>query len=249
MKKLGLIGYPLGHSFSKKYFSEKFIREGIEGYEYETYPLASITELTALLARVPELVGLNVTIPYKELVTGYLHERSAVVKKTGACNCISIEDGKLIGHNTDVIGFEQSLRNSFPNLPNKALVFGTGGAAKAVEYVLRKLAIEYKLVSRKPGVHQYSYEQVSPEVIRETKLLINTTPTGMAPHITEAPQIPYENIGPSHCLFDLIYNPERTLFLQKGEQQGATVQNGMEMLVLQAEESWKIWSAASGNSH
>lgn len=245
MKKLGLIGFPLGHSFSKKYFTEKFIREGITGYEYETFPIPSIVELPDLVKRIPTLVGLNVTIPYKEDVVGFLQEKSEVVKKIGACNCIRIEESRLFGYNTDVIGFERSLVNAFPVLPNKALVLGTGGAAKAVEYVLNKLAIEYKLVSRKPGVHQLSYEQVTPEIIKETKLLINTTPLGMAPHITEAPPIPYDTIGSSHCLFDLIYNPEKTLFLQKGELQGATVQNGLEMLILQAEESWKIWSGLS----
>lgn len=243
MKQFGLIGYPLGHSFSKKYFTEKFEREGISDCQYETYPIDSIERLPELIRSIPDLRGLNVTIPYKEKVIPYLADRSEVVKQTGACNCILVREGQLTGHNTDVIGFRQSLERSFPSLPATALVLGTGGAAKAVEYVLKQLKISFRYVSRKPSVNNLSYEQVSPSLLAQTHLLINTTPLGMQPHITEAPPIPYEAIGKDHCLFDLIYNPAETLFLRKGLAQGARVRNGLEMLVIQAEESWKIWNS------
>lgn len=243
MKKFGLIGYPLGHSFSKKYFTEKFEKEGIEQAQYDTYPIESIELLPAILANNPELKGLNVTIPYKELVIPYLHKKSPVVQKINACNCIKVVDGKLEGHNTDAIGFEASLKAAFPNLPSKALILGTGGAAKAVEYVLQQNKIQYKFVSRKPSAYSFSYEQVTPAVVKEYKLIINTTPLGMFPHVVEAPQIPYEALSNEHCLYDVVYNPEKTLFLQKGEERGAAIKNGLEMLVLQAEASWEIWNS------
>lgn len=243
MKQYGLIGYPLGHSFSKKYFTEKFQREGITDRAYETYPLASIRELPALLESHPDLCGLNVTIPYKEEVMGFLHTQSDVVKQVGACNCIKIVGGKLEGHNTDVIGFRRSLEQSFPKLPAKALILGTGGAAKAVAWVLQQLHIEFRYVSRKQGAYSFSYQQLTPAIIAEYGLIINTTPLGMAPQIVEAPPIPYEALTPQHCLFDLIYNPAETLFMQKGKERGASVQNGADMLVIQAEESWTIWNS------
>lgn len=242
MKRFGLIGYPLGHSFSKKYFTEKFQREGITDCSYEVYPLPNIDQLTALLKKEPELAGLNVTIPHKEKVIGFLHEKTRVVSKTGACNCIQIRKGKLIGHNTDVVGFQQSLQKSFPDLPSRALILGTGGSSKAVEYVLKQLKIPYIFVSRKPSTHNLSYEQLTPGIVKESGLIINTTPLGMFPQVVEAPPIPYDAIGPQHCLFDLIYNPEKTLFLQKGADRGANIQNGLDMLIIQAEESWKIWN-------
>lgn len=243
MKRFGLIGYPLGHSFSKKYFTDKFQNEGLQDHLYETFPIEDILSVKEILRAHPDLAGFNVTIPHKETIVALLDEYSPVVEKIRACNCVLVRDGKLIGYNTDVLGFQQSLQKSFPVLPSKALILGTGGAAKAVEYVLGQLNIGYKLVSRKPSTHNLSYEQVTPAVINEHKLIINTTPLGMYPRVVEAPPIPYEALGGEHCLFDLIYNPERTLFLQKGAEQGAAVQNGWEMLVIQAEESWKIWSA------
>lgn len=243
MKQYGLIGYPLGHSFSKKYFTEKFQREGISGVSYETFPIPSIRDLPALLKEQPTLAGFNVTIPYKEQVTGFLDGASEVVRQTGACNCVKIENGKLFGHNTDVIGFERSLVKSFPQLPTHALVLGTGGAAKAVVWVLQKLKIDFKYVSRKPAAYNLSYEQLNAEVLQQHQLIINTTPLGMFPQVVEAPPIPYEALTPQHCLFDLIYNPATTLFMQKGLDKGARVQNGLDMLVIQAEESWAIWNA------
>jgi shikimate dehydrogenase len=243
MRLFGLIGYPLSHSFSKKYFTEKFEREDLPDCRYEQFPIASIDELKSLLSQQPDLCGLNVTIPYKEQVLSFLHEKDTVVKQINACNCISIQKGKLKGYNTDVLGFELSLKEFLQSQHRKALILGTGGAAKAVEFVLHKLGIVYKHVSRKPSVSAYSYEQLTPAIIADHTLIINTTPLGMYPAITEAPPIPYHAITAGHYLFDLIYNPAKTLFLQKGEEQGCLTKNGHDMLVIQAEESWKIWSS------
>lgn len=242
MRLFGLIGYPLSHSFSKKYFTEKFEREGLSDCRYEQFSIANIDELKNVLEQHPDLCGLNVTIPYKEQVISYLDSRNEIVKKIKACNCIRIDQGKLKGYNTDVIGFEQSLKKNLRPHHTHALILGTGGAAKAVEYVLDKEGIKYKYVSRKPSAKSFSYEQLTPDLIGMYQLIINTTPLGMYPAVTEAPPIPYTSLTSSHYLFDLIYNPEKTLFLRKGEESGATISNGYEMLVTQADESWKIWS-------
>lgn len=244
MKQYGLIGYPLTHSFSKKYFTEKFQQENITDCSYENFPLEDINQLSELL-QLPYLKGLNVTIPYKESVLSFLTEQSDVVKATGACNCIKIEAGKLKGFNTDVVGFEQSLKKFLKPYHTKALIFGTGGAAKAVEYVLQKLDIDYLLVSRKKGnAKTISYHELKVELLQQYLLLINTTPLGMYPKIDDCPDIAYDYLTPKHHLFDLVYNPEKTLFLKNGEAKGASIQNGHEMLLLQAEESWKIWNEA-----
>ena len=242
MRLFGLIGYPLSHSFSKKYFTEKFEKEKLASCKYELFPIATVTELKDLIKKNPELAGLNVTIPYKEQVLPLLDESDAIVSKIKACNCIMIFDGKLKGFNTDVTGFEQSLKEKLQPHHTNALILGGGGAAKAVEFVLRKLNIEFRYVSRKPSVHNYSYEQLTPDIIADHTLIINTTPLGMYPSVNEAPPIPYDALNGSHYLFDLVYNPDKSLFLQKGEQQGAVIKNGYEMLVIQAEESWKIWN-------
>jgi len=244
MRAYGLIGHPLSHSFSQRYFIEKFEREGIEGCRYELFPLPSIGDLPVLLDREAHLCGLNVTIPYKQQVIPYLHAMDDVVLSTGACNCIRIEDGRLLGHNTDVIGFERSLGELLRPVQDKALVLGTGGAAKAVHYVLKKIGIPFREISRNALREVLSYAQLTAEMVREHRLLINTTPLGMYPDVGTCPEIPYDAIGPDHYLFDLVYNPARTLFLQKGEERGATVANGADMLRIQAEESWKIWNDA-----
>jgi shikimate dehydrogenase len=243
MRTFGLIGYPLTHSFSQRYFTEKFEREGITDSSYFNFSIAGIEELSGVLED-GELRGLNVTIPYKRAVLDYLHYKSEVVEAIGACNCIRIEGGRLTGHNTDVVGFEQSLARRLEPHHRQALVLGTGGASKAVEYVLRKRGIGYRRVSRGPGpdTGDMSYEQVDAGMLAEATLIINTTPVGMYPHEGECPQLPYQALTSRHYLFDLIYNPARTLFLQKGEAQGAVVENGNEMLILQAEESWRIWN-------
>jgi len=260
MKKYGLIGYPLSHSFSKKYFSDKFEKEHIKGSEYELYPIGHITELPALLKDHPGLCGLNVTIPYKQSVLKYLDRIEEDAKKIGAVNCIRIHaansidansdgeagtighDFRLEGFNTDLYGFEMSLKPLLTNRQDHALVLGDGGAAKAVKCVLENLGITYTLVTRKPQHDSVLYKDLKPHHIEDNLLIINTTPLGMTPHIDECPPIPYENITGDHLLYDLVYNPEKTVFLQKGEQQGAMIKNGLEMLILQAEKSWEIWT-------
>ena len=242
MRFFGLIGYPLTHSFSKNYFTEKFKNEAIDDCRYENFELADINELSEVLDSHPELVGLNVTIPYKESVLAFINESDDVVKKIKACNCIKILEKKLIGYNTDVVGFEKSLLKKLNSSHKNALILGTGGAAKAVEYVLRKRRIHYHYVSRYPSVKNFSYEQLTPSIMEKHSLIINASPLGMYPKVTEAPPLPYEAITEKHFLFDLIYNPEKTLFLRKGAERGAEIENGYGMLVEQAEESWKIWN-------
>jgi shikimate dehydrogenase len=240
MRKFGLIGYPLSHSFSKKYFSDIFSKEGIDA-EYNNYPIENIGMVMSLLED-PLLEGINVTIPYKEAVLSYLNELSEAVKEIGACNCIRIRDGKTKGFNTDVLGFDRSLSKKLRPVNNKALVLGTGGAAKAVCYVLRQRNIPYHQVSRKPKESIISYADVTHAMIEEHRLLINTTPLGMYPNTNECPALPYEAITADHYLYDLVYNPEKTLFLQKGEERGAVIENGHDMLIIQANESRKIWN-------
>ena len=241
MRQFGLIGYPLAQSFSQKFFTEKFEKENLADCRYDKFSIRSIDDLANILKTNPELCGLNITIPYKEQVVSFLDEKSALVKKIKACNCIKIKNGKLTGYNTDAPAFEQSLKEKLQPYHTKALILGTGGAAKAVEYSLRQLNISYKYVSRKPSAKSFSYEQLTDALMQDYPLVINTTPLGMHPNIVEAPQIPYHALTPKHYLFDVVYNPVKTLFLQKGEAKGATIKNGYEMLVLQAEESWRIW--------
>ena len=243
MRAFGLIGYPLGHSFSKKYFTDKFNREGITGNVYELYPLEQIGQLRDLLASNPDLAGLNVTIPYKEQVIAYLDSMSPVVEEIGACNCIHIKDGHLSGHNTDVIGFSRSLLPKLKPHHKQALILGTGGSSKAVAFTLKELGIPFLQVSRTPIDGMIGYEEIDQSMLESHTLLINTTPVGMYPEIEKAPAIPYAFIGADQYLFDLVYNPERTRFLQEGVLRGATVENGSEMLVIQAEASWDIWNS------
>lgn len=243
MKRYGLIGYPLSHSFSQRYFADKFEREGIRDCSYSNFSLPEIGALSAILAE-PELCGLNVTIPYKQQVIPFLHELTRVVEAIGACNCIRVMHGRLVGHNTDVIGFKQSLIRQLAPHHRQALVLGTGGASKAVEYVLRELGIGYRMVSRRPrpDTGDLAYEDVDRGVLAEATLVINTTPVGMYPEVDACPRLPYEAVTSRHYFFDLIYNPERTLFLHHAASRGALVENGHEMLILQAEESWRIWN-------
>lgn len=244
MKQLGLIGYPLTHSFSKKYFGEKFERENIEGWQYELYPLAQITDFNALLRGGQNWVGINVTIPYKEAVLPYLDELDAEAAAIGAVNCIKIgADGRLRGYNTDVYGFEVSLRQFLngAQLP-RALVLGTGGAAKGVWFVLQKLGIEPLYVSRNPPKGGICYADLTPEKIANYPLIVNTTPLGMSPNIESVVPIPFEGLTSQHYLYDLVYNPAITTFLKLGQEQGAHIKNGMDMLYLQAEKGWEIWN-------
>lgn len=245
MRLFGLIGYPLTHSFSKNYFAEKFAREGIDDCRYENFQMQNIAELKNTIAQNQDLRGLNVTIPHKESVLNFLSERDHLVQQTGACNCIKIENEKLLGFNTDVIGFEKSLKSKLKSNHVRALILGTGGAAKAVEFVLNKNGIDFVRVSRRAHEKQLTYPELTPEILESHTLIINTTPIGMYPRIDEMPEIPYEALGPNHFLFDLIYNPATTIFLKKGEEKGTITQNGYDMLVYQAEESWQIWNNTS----
>jgi shikimate dehydrogenase len=243
MRLFGLIGYPLSHSFSQKYFEEKFKREEITDCRYELFPLKSIDNLKEILKQNPNLEGLNVTIPYKQQVLPYLYSFSDILKEIKACNCIKIIEGKLFGYNTDVIGFEKSLLPLLKPWHKRALILGNGGATAAVTFVLKKLRIGFDIVSR--SLHANStlcYKDLGEQVMKGSLLIINTTPLGMHPQTDQYPNIPYEFITSKHLLYDLIYNPAKTLFLRKGEEKGATIKNGEEMLVLQAEESWRIWN-------
>ena len=239
MKLYGLIGVPLSHSFSKKYFTDKFLSEGIADTRYELFPLSTITDLPALLASYPALCGLNVTIPYKQQVLSYLHDTSHL--PLHACNCIKIVDGKLVGHNTDVAGFEQSFVEKLQPHHTKALILGTGGASLAVQFVLSKLGISFKLVSRSVGA-DYTYQQLSATILNEYHIVINTTPLGTYPNVDACPEIPYQYITAYHYCYDLVYNPAVTLFLQKAALQGAIIKNGSDMLKIQADVSWQIWN-------
>lgn len=242
----GLIGYPLTHSFSKRYFSEKFEREGIDGAAYELFPLKDIGHLPDLISQHSNLCGLNVTIPYKEAVIPFLDRLDAEAAAVGAVNTIRIESTGLTGYNTDVFGFEKSLSRFLEENSagiQSALVLGTGGAAKAVGFVLKKMGIAFRFVSRRPGKETLTYEQLDGLVMENSRLLINTTPLGMSPHTDTCPAVPYERLTAGHLLYDLVYNPEKTLFLKQGEARGCPVLNGLEMLYLQAERSWAIWNS------
>ena len=243
MKWYGLLGKTLKHSFSKAYFSKKFSSENIDDCRYENFELASINELPELLNGNPDIQGLNVTIPYKEEVLPFLDYENDIVKEINACNCIKISGGKLSGYNTDVIGFQQSLEKLLKSHHKSALIIGTGGSAKAVRYALNTLGVSYQNVSRTKTSSTITYEELDEESVKSHLLIVNTSPVGMYPKIEEAPAIPFQFVTPEHLLFDLTYNPEKTLFLKKGEEKGATISNGSEMLILQAEESWRIWNS------
>jgi len=243
MRLFGLVGYPLSHSFSQSFFTKKFSSMGMgEELVYQNFSIQDIDELPELLIRKIYLCGFNVTIPYKKQIIPFLHQLTPEVAEMGACNCVRIQNKKLIGYNTDIIGFENSLKPFLQKHHTHALVLGTGGAAAAVEFVLRKLNIAYLNVSRTSSNHAISYSDLNQAILSEHTLIINTSPVGQYPNVDESPNIPFEYIGPNHHLYDLIYNPTETLFLQKGRANGATIQNGYEMLVLQAEESWRIWN-------
>ena len=247
MKKLGLVGYPLTHSFSQKYFNNKFSKENIIDYKYINFPIQSIAQFTEIIVQNPELVGLNVTVPYKREVMQYLHQIDPVTLEVGAVNTIKItgktDKKSLIGFNTDIIGFEKSLLPLLKSNYEHALVLGTGGAAVAVTFVLNKLKIKTTKVSRKNQKNTLLYTDLTEEVIKKNKLIINTTPVGTFPRTEEYPEIPYYAITSDHLLYDLIYNPAESQFLRKGKKRGAMIKNGLEMLEIQAEESWKIWTA------
>lgn len=236
----GLIGKKLNYSFSSEYFKNKFEKEAIKDTEYINFQLANIADFEEVLEQNPNLKGLNVTIPYKQEIIPFLDELSEDAKRIGAVNTIEFKEGKLIGHNTDVIGFEQSLKPLLNSRHKKAVIFGIGGAAKAVAFVMKKLKIPTRVVSRDRT--KQTYKDVNKAFLRERQILINTTPLGTFPKVDECVDIYYHGITAYHLAYDLVYNPEETLFLQKAKKQGATIKNGREMLELQAEASWKIWN-------
>lgn len=254
MVKLGLIGYPLGHSYSAIYFNDKFKRDGIAGH-YDLYPIPDIECMPSLIAQHPELCGLNVTIPYKEKVLRFLDNITDEAKEIGAVNVIKIRndgDGKifLTGHNSDWVGFLESLAPLLRPDISSALILGTGGASKAVAYALRKVGINITFVSRNPknsaANPTIGYGELNDESVRSNLLIVNTTPLGMFPDTDVVPQIPYKSITDRHVCYDLVYNPEETKFMRLCSDSGATVKNGLDMLYLQADAAWKIWSANSG---
>lgn len=251
MKKLGLIGYPLSHSFSKGYFAEKFKKENIPNHRYDNYAIPTIADFPNLLASQTTLVGLNVTIPYKEQVIPYLDSLDSKAAAIGAVNTIRIADGKTKGFNTDIDGFEYSLRTLLGEAitsPLRALVLGTGGAAKAVHYVLQQLGIVFQTVSRHADKGDLTYEQLNAASMTAHRLIVNTTPLGMSPHVERAPDLPYEQLGTQHFLYDLIYNPAETRFLERGRLAGAKTTNGLEMLHIQAERAWEIWNTKNAGN-
>lgn len=248
MRSFGLIGFPLSHSFSGTYFAEKFRKEGITDCSYNLYPLEHIDRFPQLIAENENLLGLNVTIPYKEKVIPYLDETDEGISDVGAVNTIKIyRDRKKIrlkGFNTDIYGFSESIKPFVKPGDWNALILGTGGASKAVNAVLKSWDVHVTWVSRNPSKeNQISYEQITPELMTASKIIINTSPLGMHPRVDSFPAIPYEYLTPDHILFDLVYNPEETLFMIKGKEKGAIVLNGLKMLHLQADKAWEIWNS------
>jgi len=240
--KYGLVGKNISYSFSRAYFKGKFEKEQIKDAEYVNFDIQTIEDFPLILANTANLKGLNVTIPYKESVFKYLDYIDETAEKIGAINTIKIlNDYKLKGYNTDSYGFELALKLKLEKQHQKALIFGTGGAAKAVKYVLNKLNISFLEVSRNPTAKQIPYSAIDKDLLTAYTLLINTTPLGTFPDITDAPTLPYELLTAKHYLFDLVYNPEKTQFLKNGELQSATIQNGLKMLEFQAEKAWEIW--------
>jgi shikimate dehydrogenase len=255
VRLFGLIGFPLSHSFSEKYFAEKFQREQITDASYRLFPIESIEKLPELIAENPGLIGLNVTIPYKEKVIPFLDELDETAQAVGAINTLKFQSlpvsigtkVKIIGFNTDVHGFRQSLKPFLTSAHERALILGTGGASKAVEYVLKQIGVDCIFVSREKkavaGKTILSYEELNSYVIDSCKLIVNCSPVGTFPNVNEFPKLPYESIGKEHLLYDLIYNPAETEFLKKGKANGAQIMNGLDMLKMQAEKAWEIWNS------
>ncbi len=239
----GLIGKNISYSFSKTYFNSKFISLNLSGYSYENFDIPNLEEFPSLIKRNNTLRGLNVTIPYKEEIIPYLDSLDKKAKRIGAVNTIKFTKEGLKGYNTDVYGFKKSIQPFLKESHKKALILGTGGASKAVAFVLKELGISFKYVSRNPIGDQVGYSELNKKIISTHTVLINCTPLGTFPDTAAKPGIPYEFLTSNHLLFDLIYNPEKTAFLLSGEQKGAIICNGAEMLELQAEKAWQIWNS------
>ena len=245
MKKYGLLGYPLGHSFSRNYFNQKFEAERIDA-EYLNFEIPEIKEIKNVIKENPELNGLNVTIPYKEQVIPYLDDLDEDARLIGAVNVIKFSKGlfgkvKLKGYNSDIIGFKQSIEPLLKEHHRKALILGTGGASKAVFQGLKQLGVASTFVSRKAKEYCITYEEITPKVMEQYTVIVNSTPLGMYPNVNACPDIPYDLLTSDHLLYDLLYNPDETLFMRKGKEKGAVVKNGLEMLLLQAFAAWEIW--------
>ncbi len=240
----GIIGYPLAHSFSERFFLEKFRSQGIDDAHFIPFPIEHISDLPSVIAAHPLLKGFAITIPHKKAILPMLTSATPEVQQMGACNCVRIENGQLHGYNTDVLGFEQSFRKQLLPHHTHALVLGSGGAAAAVEFGLKKLNIKYKIVSRTGDVAkgQIGYQDLTQALLSTYTVVINTTPLGTFPKVDEAPPIPYTYLTNQHYLFDLVYNPAETTFLRLGKAQGASVENGYDMLIIQAEANWAIWN-------
>lgn len=248
MDKYGLIGYPLGHSFSVNYFNQKFADEGINA-KYINFEIADVEQIIEVIAANPELKGLNVTIPHKERVIEFLDQLSPEARAIGAVNVIRVthDGGKIYmkGFNSDVIGFTQSIEPMLESYHKRALVLGTGGASKAICYGLKSLGVEPVCVSRYERPETICYKDITPEVVQEYNVIVNCTPVGMFPHSNECPKLPYEALDDKNILYDLVYNPDTTLFMKKGAERGAQVKNGLEMLLLQAFASWEMWNGTN----
>ena len=242
MDKYGIIGYPLGHSFSRGFFTEKFAREQIEA-QYMNFEIPNVEMLRDVLNENPELRGLNVTLPYKTAVIPLLDELSDDARNIGAVNVIRVRNGYLKGFNSDIIGFMGSIRPLLQPHHKKALILGTGGASRAIRVGLTQLGLQWKHVSRSAREDMFTYSELSPEILHEYEVIVNCSPVGMYPHVDESPAIPYESLTDRNLLFDCVYNPESTQFMQRGAQHGATVKNGLEMLHLQAIASWEFWNS------
>lgn len=241
MDKYGIIGYPLGHSFSRAFFTEKFQREHIDA-EYVNFEIPSADMLPGIVQANPNLRGLNVTLPHKEAVIPMLDELSDEAKEIGAVNVIRVRDGRLKGFNSDIIGFMDSIRPLLKPWHQHALVLGTGGASRAIRVGLQRLGIEWTYVSRTPAPGRLTYSELTPELMEHYQVIVNCSPVGMFPRVDACPDIPYQLLTGRHLLYDLVYNPEETLFLKRGAEHGATVKNGLEMLHLQALASWRFWN-------
>lgn len=241
MPEFGLVGKTLGHSFSKKYFEEKFQREAIESI-FRNFELAEITEIETVFS-ISDLKGLSVTIPYKEVIIPYLDDLSEEATVIGAVNCISFQNGKKTGHNTDAFGFHQMIKPFLTNEHERAIILGTGGASKAVAYVLKKIGLNVISVSRNPQNGQFSYDQINEHMLRACKVVVNCTPLGTFPDVDACVPFPFEFLTESHLCIDLIYNPEETKFLRESKSHGATTLNGLSMLKEQANKAWEIWNS------
>ncbi|MDG1573218.1 shikimate dehydrogenase [Robiginitalea sp. M366] len=242
MRRFGLVGRNIGYSFSRGYFARKFEAMGLTDCQYENFDLQDLSGFAALLANTPDLCGLNVTIPYKQEVIPFLDALDPVAEAIGAVNTIRFKDGQAIGHNTDAAGFRESLKPLLRPEDRKALVLGTGGASRAVSYVLAELGLEATLVSRNPETGQLGYAELDARALESFQVLVNCTPLGTHPATDRCPPLPYDALGPSHLLYDLIYNPPLTTFLRHGQQAGCRFKNGLEMLEIQAERAWDLWN-------